>query len=264
MSRVFSPKNIVQTPMGTIIQAYAMTSEAVLTAYELIKALAEKEQTFPQFLRPSLDRLEKSVNDLGLILQPSGDDAPMTRKEADILVDNAWRAMHDFLLGWAKVDPKFNAHAAGAQSTFNLVFSDGKGFIAADYQTQWVESETRLEALSKEPYLTTIINLGGEGIFEALVDAHAAFGRAMGITVQPEASQSAFEASRVMREHLRVYILKAAAWAEPTVPGSEELSRALLEPLETWERQSSSTSSKTSTTTVDSAEVPEESEPPVE
>ena len=102
-------------------------------------------------------------------------------------------------------------------------------------------SAARLKGLFKK--------LGGEGYLAHLEEAHEAYGRALHITApKPESAPTGDVRAAFLTTlaALRDYAARVAAHADPDVPGSEEISAALLAPLAAWESRPAGSSSEAS------------------
>ncbi|MFS8069478.1 MAG: hypothetical protein ACMG6S_24200, partial [Byssovorax sp.] len=79
--------------------------------------------------------------------------------------------------------------------------------------------------------------LGGAAFLANITEAQEAYGRALNITVPVEVEATGEVRARLVAAlaAVRDYVNRVAAYAEPDVPGSDELAEALLLPLSVWE-----------------------------
>ncbi|XXX73848.1 hypothetical protein WMF30_40000 [Sorangium sp. So ce134] len=161
-----------------------------------------------------------------------------TKPKADRIIDNAWSATFDWLAGWCKLPPERNPSLDEAKALFKLLYPDGLSFTRLPYKLEWKESKARLDAIRGARHDRTFKKLGGETFLAHMEEAHEAYGRALHITApKPESApagdvRAAFLATLAA---LRDYAARVAAHADPDVPGSEDVSAALLAPLAAWE-----------------------------
>lgn len=248
MVRVYSPETTIILPRTTALTCYALVQEAIDAARAEIERLAAQNLPFPTFLKSVLDKLIAAHETLGLALAPSISGAESTKK-ADAELDNAWSGLYEFLSGWTRLDPTICPDWDGVQVLMALLFANGREFLQLNYKSEWAESERRLQSVRRAPYIDHIKNLGLLRVLEGIEAKHLNYGIALGITKQPEASDSPAirESLRGARSALRVYIARAMAWADPDDEAATALSQTLLIPIQTWEAPTPSTSNASKT-----------------
>ncbi|KYF91652.1 hypothetical protein BE18_30125 [Sorangium cellulosum] len=211
-----------------------LATELITVADAREKQLRPKK--LPEAIGRSKGRLAAAVATLEALTRPHGGDPveTKTKPKADRLLDNAWSGTFDWLGGWCKLPPERNPSLEEAKELFKLLYPDGLSFTRLPYKLEWKESKARLDAIRSARHERTFKKLGGEAFLAHLEEAHEAYGRALHITApKPESAptgdvRAAFLATLAA---LRDYAARVAAHADPDVPGSEEVSAALLAPL---------------------------------
>lgn len=242
--RILKSTQTVPVPQTNGKTCYALVQETIDAAVAIKKQLEKDGKVFPQFIQLSLDRLNAAQGQMCIALQPQAPVEALSPKQADLNSDRAWGALYDLIQVWLKISMVNGVADPAIQALYDAIFYDGKAFLNIDFVSQWVECDSRLNTLRQEAHTQTLLRIGGESVLETLEKTHSDYGVALGITQQPEVGgQSYNEAYRHLQRQLREYITKSMAWAEPTIPGTTELSEALLTPIETWSsHQTSSTS----------------------
>lgn len=130
-----------------------------------------------------------------------------------------------------------NPHLDRAKLLMELVYPDALGFTKLPYRIEWQESKVRIDAIRREGHEKTFKVLGGTAFFDAITEAHDAYGTTLGIT-----APLSVEATKKVRERLdgalaalRDYVNRVSAHAEPDDAESQALADALLQPLTVWE-----------------------------
>ena len=169
------------------------------------------------------------------------------------ILDTAWRNLYGSLTSWNNTATPANPDPVGTQKLMALLFSDGLTFIRAKYNTEWQESQSRLDALTADLSCgQTIATIGLQVQIQAVADAHLEYGVALGITEVKAAPDTTAvrDALSALFADLRVYVLQSAAYAYSRAANAKTLVDALLEPLAVWlspEPQKSSSSTVAST-----------------
>lgn len=238
MVRSFTAQDLVVLPRLNAAEAVVLATELITVADAKERQLRSKK--LPDAIGRSKGRLAAAVATLEALTRPQAGDPveTKTKPKADRALDNAWSATLDWLSGWCKLPPERNPHLDEAKELFKLLYPDGLSFTRLPYKLEWKESKARLDAIREERHDRTFKKLGGEVFLAHLEEAHEAYGRALHITApKPESAptgdvRSAFLATLAA---LRDYVTRVAAHADPDIPGSEEVSAALLAPLATWQ-----------------------------
>ncbi|WP_437619625.1 hypothetical protein [Sorangium sp. So ce1151] len=258
MPRSFTSQDLVALPRLNAAESVVLATELITVAEAREKKL--KPKRLPDAIGRSKGRLAAAVAALESLTRPQGGEPveTKTKPKADRIIDNAWSATFDWLGGWCKLPPERNPNLDEAKELFKLLYPDGLSFTRLPYKLEWKESKARLDAIAGARHERTFRKLGGEGFLAHLQEAHEAYGRALHITApRPESAptgdvRSAFLATLAA---LRDYATRVAAHADPDVPGSEEISAALLAPLAAWESRPVGASSEASDES-DAAEAP--------
>jgi hypothetical protein len=182
-------------------------------------------------------RLILALTALDEVIAPQLAGDTQVKRRADRVIDSAWSAGFDWLSGWCKLPVEKNPHLDQANALMALVFPDALAFTKLPYRIEWQQSKLRLDAIEREGHEKTFKQLGGAAFLANITEAQEAYGIALGITV-PQAAEAASEVGIRLVSILaavRDYVNRVTAYAEPDVPGSEELAAALLLPLHGWE-----------------------------
>ena len=164
-------------------------------------------------------------------------DAGLTTEEdkrpADQRLDRAWAAVGGRLQTLAEL-PQTLDEASQAARLYARIFPDGLAFLRLPYERQWAQSEQRLEQLAHEELGAAVEELVGAFVLTELRDAHANYGRVLGITdAKPGAvaAPNLLEQLRVVQQAMTGYALQlvAAAHAEPELAAAV---RGALRPLD--------------------------------
>ncbi|WP_437664460.1 hypothetical protein [Sorangium sp. So ce1182] len=238
MARSFTSQDLVALPRLNAAEAVVLATELITVAEARERQLKPKK--LPDAIGRSRGRLAAAVAALEALTRPRGGDPveTKTKPKADRVIDNAWSATFDWLSGWCKLPPERSPGLDEANELFKLLYPDGLSFTRLPYKLEWKESKARLDAIRGARHERTFKKLGGESFLAHLEEAHEAYGRALHITApKPESApagdvRGAFLATLAA---LRDYATRVAAHADPDVPGSEEVSAALLAPLAAWE-----------------------------
>jgi hypothetical protein len=157
-------------------------------------------------------------------------------QELDRIIDNCWAGLDDRLSGLARL-PADIAGVVDAASLRRRLFPGGLAFLKLSYKLEWSESQTRLQLIEKEKLGPAIDRLAGKQFLPAIQEAHANYGRALGMAQalpldaavpQVRESYDAFIAA------LRNYVVKVVATVEDDDEDSKALADQLLAPLERW------------------------------
>ncbi|WP_437950692.1 hypothetical protein WME98_07640 [Sorangium sp. So ce296] len=247
MARSFTSQDLVALPRLNAAESVVLATELITVADARERQLRPKK--LPEAIGRSKGRLAAAVATLEALTRPQGGDPveTKTKPKADRLLDNAWSGTFDWLGGWCKLPPERNPSLDEAKELFKLLYPDGLSFTRLPYKLEWKESKARLDAIRGARHERTFKKLGGEAFLAHLEEAHEAYGRALHITApKPESAptgdvRAAFLATLAA---LRDYAARVAAHADPDVPGSEEVSAALLAPLAAWESRPAGSSSE--------------------
>jgi len=155
------------------------------------------------------------------------------KRPADQRLDRVWAAVGARLESIAEL-PAALPEAKIAARLYAQLFPDGLAFLKLPYERQWAESEQRLTQIAGDEIAEPIAELVGDFVLTELRDAHANYGRVLGITNAKPGTAMApnlLEPMRVVQQAISNYSLQivAAAQSEPEfVPHA----RAALRPLD--------------------------------
>jgi hypothetical protein len=197
--------------------------------------------------RPILRAKEALAEDLESLrlaiaarIAAAGAKDPAMVAESDRGLDECWSALFDWLTGFSRL-PSGVAQADEARALLAELFPDGLSFIHLPYELEWNQSELRLGRLAKEPLGDRLRALGGQVFIEALIAAHAAYGKLLGLPRPPSATgkeaaapPTVVEALDTFSSTLRAYALKVTMHVEVEDPRTAALAKTLLEPLISW------------------------------
>jgi hypothetical protein len=141
------------------------------------------------------------------------------KRPADQRLDRVWAAVGVRLQTLAEL-PQTIAEAKQATQLYARLFPDGLSFLRLPYERQWAESEQRLKQLADEELGAAVEELVGEFVVAELREAHANYGRVLGITdAKPGAAvaPNLLDQLRVVQQAMTSYALQliAAAHADP-------------------------------------------------
>lgn len=170
--------------------------------------------------------------------------------EADRVLDRAWGSTSDWLLAWLRLgDPDFVAHA---ETLSSALFPHGTSFINLPYLGEWSESDLRVRTIKEKKLEPHFKALGGEVYLSAIKTAHAAYGKALGVTEsskRPEPEPvDVRQALLDTHDAIREYVAKVMATVSKKKPNSAQIAATLLEPItsrETRRRKGAASPTKT-------------------
>ncbi|MCK6590828.1 MAG: hypothetical protein L6Q76_24990 [Polyangiaceae bacterium] len=240
MARSFTAQDLIVLPRLSADEAVVLITQTLTVAEA--KAEETKGKQLPGALARSQKRLLAAHTELESATRPAALTLDtQAKRRADRALDNAWSATFDWLSGWCKLPPEKNPYLDDAKALLAMAFPEALSFTKLPYKLQWKESQDRLELIVKGQHEKTFKRLGGEAFWALLKEAHEAYGRALHITVPKPAEAPVPNRQAALLtalSALRDYATRAAAHADPDVPGSEALSEALLAPLASWESRS--------------------------
>lgn len=231
MARSFASVDLVTLPRLTAISA-ARLLQQLLTA-------ANEEKKLAPGVAAARDDLaavrEKLSTELAKRVSGAGEVTPVVRA-ADILEDNAFGALVDWLRSFARLPADRHPEAGQVQQVLGDAFKDGLEFLKLAPVNEWQEAEVRRAILEDKGHLELIKKLGGKPFLDELDFAHEGYGEAVGATVvkpvpeTPAVRQMLDEA----REELRAYVLAVSSQVKKKDPTSQATAARLLAPLIHW------------------------------
>ena len=238
-NRAFLFDDLVQLPRLSAADTVALITQ-IETACGAAREGKGKKLEIPQSVLAALGRALRARDELRAAMQSRGDTgAPPDRRRTDMAVDNAWGALEAFLGAHCRHQDSEKPTADEIQAVHDRIFpaSEGLTFLLAPYKREWVACQDRLDIMAKEKLEAFIDKLGGARFLRNIHRLHVEYGKVLGITA-PEAVETPAIDQRPLiqaaQASLREYVVKARAFADPDVAGSEDLVERLLQPLTSW------------------------------
>ncbi|MCX4242317.1 hypothetical protein [Paraliomyxa miuraensis] len=151
-------------------------------------------------------------------------------RPADWRVDRAWGAVHARLTAWG-IFPDDDPDRQTSAALTERLFPTGLDFLTLSYPAEHAQSERRLQIIEAEGLRDDLDHLVGESFIDELLEAHAAYGEALGITKPaeaPEAKELLVEPLRELGEAIVTYSLQIIAFAALSPDNLAPAKRALL------------------------------------
>jgi hypothetical protein len=226
--RSYSAQDIIALPTLNTAAAVAL-GQGLLT-------VAKAQTSLPALVATRLTALEAMHRALhqALSQKPQTAADPQRARAADLAEDQAWSALHDWLVGWTKLAVPAADHA---RTIYAVLFPMRLKFTHLPYKSEWAEADAKLSRITRDAFDTEIEKLGGKPILQQLRATHQAYGQALGITVEGQYPNtvSLREPLQAFTQALRGYVLAVAAHADPADAASIALTDALLSPLQKWQ-----------------------------
>ena len=230
MTRTFEASDIIMLPRLDASSAVAL-GEALITQ--------AKEEELDEVIARSAKHLRQAVAALSEVasgrLENGGDD---DRSEAHRRWAAAFKATHDFLVGWTELPEDAGGERARiARRVYAAMFVDGLRFVRLPYATAWAEGAHRLKWLADQELDEALRELGAGPFLDELYAAQKEYGNALGIKKAMPASvtPSIRDALAEVRGRLRKYVVQVAAHGESETAGAKEQAARLLAPLVRWQ-----------------------------
>jgi hypothetical protein len=237
MTREFSADNLVALPK--------LSTDSGLALWQAIRAAVSAEKKLPKFLQSSFTTVEQSGTALFAAAQAqlldSSTKHPAEKRKADSVVDNAVGALDQFLAAWERL-PSTVPEAQVAAATRHTLFPDGTAFLKLPFSEEWAQIERRLTLLKSQGLDKQIAKLGGTAFVSHLEEAHAAYGKALGLTTVPAALAEPVTVRSplaALESALRTFVIKVTAYRDDEDPETLALSERLLRPLALWSSKAS-------------------------
>jgi hypothetical protein len=230
-SRSFDPNDLIMLPVLDTSSAMAL-AEAMVSRAKEERLTAAEEDAFR-----SLDRALSELSDAHLQRFDAAPALEVEKKAAGRAWRTAWSALHSFLQAQSLRPTPESEGRAGALRILASVFEEGLTFVKLPYKGGWAEGNQRLRWLGDHEEV--VEQLGGAGFLEDLREAHAAYGRVLGITAATEAPVvvAVRQPLDVLRAHLREYVLQVSAQGARGTAAGKEKARRLLAPIVEWPSQ---------------------------
>ncbi len=208
---------------------------AVALGIALVSAADKRLPTAP---KRALKQLRQSVIALqedwaaqrrsGLLTEAEED-----RRPADQRLDRVWAAVAMRLESVAALT-EVVTESKQAGELYAQLFPTGLDFLKLPFEREWAQSEQRMEQLADGDVRGPLEALVGAFVLNELRDAHANYGRVLGITTARGKSTVApnlLDPLRTVQQGISAYALQviAAAHADPEMVG---IARAALRPID--------------------------------
>ncbi len=209
-----------------------MSRRSAQTLSERLVEQCEKEGSIPPFIERPRRRLARAIREFSVQETPSDPNEPSVDKEARAL-DDAWRLFSSWLGAFAGLPEEYAPDVGRIRALNRMLFRSGRPLILIPSREEWAQSEFQLSALAGGGFEPIIARLGGGPFLDRVKDAHASYGKALGIRVpvKMENDDEAWDLLQSLLSAMKSYIAKVAAYADPDDSGSEILSQTLLSPL---------------------------------
>jgi hypothetical protein len=229
--------DLIQLPRFDSNGAVALGDQMLLVA----SAVAELPRPIERAREALAEGLEALRAAILARTAAAGAKDPAVLAESDRGLDECWSALFDWLTGYSRL-PSGTPQAVEARALLVELYPDGLSFIHLPYELEWSQSDLRLSRLGREPLGDRLRALGGGVFIEALLAAHASYGKLLALpraSIPPGKDTSAapptvVEALETFSSTLRAYALKVTAHVEVEDPRTAVLAKALLEPLISW------------------------------
>lgn len=231
----YTASEVIQVPRFTAVGAMALGEQLLTAAKPVKKRLVKGVARVLATLAARHDDLAAALRDQ--VSLSEGGEVSEDAVQRDRVLDGCWSGLHDFVTAFTKLPPG-SPEAAEASVLKAALFTGGLKFLQLTYVLEWSESELRLQRIRKGGLDARIEALGGKCFLTALEAAHAAYGRALGVTA-PAATAAAAppsvrDALAAFTDALRAYVIKVLGSVEPDEPETQELADRLLAPLAAW------------------------------
>lgn len=232
MTREFSADSLVVLPK--------LSADSGLALWQATRAVVAAEKKLPKFLQSAWTGVEQAGEALFAAAQArlldSSQKPPAEKRKADTIVDNAVGALDQFLGAWERL-PSTVPEAQVAAATRQVLFPDGTAFLKLPFGEEWAQIERRVTLLKSQALDKQIAKLGGTAFVTHLEEAHAAYGKALGLTAVPAAPADTVTIRSplvALESALRTFVIKVTAYRDEEDPATVALSERLLRPLMLW------------------------------
>jgi hypothetical protein len=173
MSRELDLRELQRSPRVDVPNAIALAQ----------KLLTAAPANPPPAVAAALDALRAALAELQRVFT---ERTPEAQASANRTVDNqadiAWRAFYERLYACTLLPADLYPEAAQASQLVATLFPDGLTFIAGDYESQWAETEKRLDLVDKNQLVPLVHSLVGPSFLAEVRRTHDIYGKALGIT----------------------------------------------------------------------------------
>jgi hypothetical protein len=152
---------------------------------------------------------------------------PASVRPAELVVDQHWKLVRDYLQVWADLGVD---ESAQAQSALDSVFgADGLAFTKLRAEEQLTESAARLQRPELE---ATLKALGGEPFFTELQAAHEGFEQA--VMKAPSAKLDKTSLLADLKDAMQTYVTRVQATIDRKDQSTADRATRLLQPIPDW------------------------------
>lgn len=243
--RNYDPHHLVDLPALDSRDAGVIAARLASAAAEVAKA-----GPLPDYLSRALARVQVTAHELAETqrdrlaaggAEPDGD----TVRATDLDVDTGWSCLNGFLSAFARL-PDSVPQAAEGRTLLATLYPDGLRFTRLPTREEWAESEKRLTLIQRDHLAPRIVALGGAPFLDYLRTAHAAYGVALGITVEKDVVTAPLlgDQRRDVLGALRSYVLQVVAYGDRDEGDSKAIAERLLRPLAEWQSAHPATPAK--------------------
>ncbi|MEX1368096.1 MAG: hypothetical protein AB1Z98_33515 [Nannocystaceae bacterium] len=185
-----------------------------------------------------------------------GTEQSTNARPADLRVDRAWGAVQRRLADYELFAPD-DADRQRAAELGSRLFPTGLDFLALPWVQEHAQSERRLQIIDEEDLRDDLDRLVSPWFVTELVEAHAAYGEALGITTaqEPASRVSMIEPLRALTQAIGDYALQVVAYARVNPEHGEAAQRALA-PIDMFREAASRSRRTNGADAEDDAEVP--------
>lgn len=173
MSRDLDLRELQRPPKVDVPSAVAL-AQKLLTAAPTSPPLAVAAALAA--LRAALTELQRVFTERTSEAQASAN------RTIDNQADIAWRAFYERLVACTLLPADHYPESAQASQLVGTLFPDGLTFIADDYDSQWAETEKRLDLIDKNQLVPLVHSLVGPSFLAEVRRTHDIYGKALGIT----------------------------------------------------------------------------------
>ena len=155
--------------------------------------------------------------------------------QVDRRVDTVWGALRMRLEGCAVLPVEAHPRSEEARGLLAILFPDGLDFLSFDFESEWAESNQRLERIKAEKLEPVIDAIAGPEFLKELRAAHALYGEVLGITKPQEVPADAtalLSPLRVLVSAIGDYLLQVVASVDREDPATIASARAALLPVD--------------------------------
>lgn len=192
----------------------------------------------PSKLSAEVKRRLSVVREAGVALQAAWiaaarpKPANVSKRVYDARLDRGWRIVRARNLQWSEIEDA--EHGDRAAQTDALLFPTGLDFLGFKFAKQWAESEKRLALIDEDGLEAELVTRVGARYMSELREAHADYGRVLGITHKAETDDSAVRVAEELAQARRVIGAYARLVYTLAEDGDEEVIAAAevqLEPI---------------------------------